>query len=349
VRSDDQIGLEATVKEYVANLAQVFREVKRVLRDDGTLWLNLSDTYKDKGLLGVPWRVAFALQADGWVLRSDIIWSKRNSMPESVLDRPTRSHEQVFLFSKQEHYYYDAYAIREPIAEATIRSHQGRPPSHIGPRDVRTSPPGHPTQRHPTQHHNGRGLGNGNARDFTGRNSRSVWHIASTPSGLDHYAAFPPELAERCILAGTSAYGVCRECGSPWKRITEVVGYEQQRHGAGKDQYHTKANGRHGATSVFTTGDVALRQTSGWHPTCRCACGEVRPARVFDPFTGTSTTLFVARALGRDAVGTDLSWEYLHGPSRTRLGLAAQAAWEGKPDVPMPVTYTDLPLFAAPL
>ena len=144
---DGQIGLEPTPEEYVQNIVNVFREVKRVLRDDGTCWTNLGDSYtggngkrveggepyrmsglpikrgdglKPKDLLGIPWRVAFALQADGWYLRSDIIWHKPNPMPESVTDRPTKSHEYLFLLSKNARYYYDAEAVREPLAASTI-------------------------------------------------------------------------------------------------------------------------------------------------------------------------------------------------------------------------------------
>lgn len=114
-----QIGLELTPEAYLSRLVEVFREVRRVLRDDGTLWLNLGDSHAGKNLLGIPWRVAFALQADGWYLRSDIIWSKPNPMPESVKDRPTKAHEYLFLLSKNRSYYYDAEAIAEPVADST--------------------------------------------------------------------------------------------------------------------------------------------------------------------------------------------------------------------------------------
>lgn len=217
VRVDSQLGLEATPEEYVANMVEVFREVRRVLRDDGTLFLNLGDSYaatgksgggaqgewweeagadhtgprggkwrpapaglKPKDLVGIPWRVAFALQADGWYLRSDIIWHKPNPMPESVQDRPTKAHEYVFLLSKNERYHYDAEAIAE---EATC--------------DRKRGPALHPDR---VSTNGNSGLARRELADT--RNARSVWTITTKPYPGAHFATFPPELAERCILAG---------------------------------------------------------------------------------------------------------------------------------------------------
>ncbi len=180
-----QIGAEATLDHYISNLVRVFRQVRRVLADDGTLWLNMGDGYtsggrawraedkknparamsyrpptpqglKPKDLIGVPWRIAFELQADGWYLRSDIVWHKPNCQPESVKDRPTRAHEYLFLFSKSERYYYDYEAIREPA--------------------------------------NGGG---------EMRNRRTVWSINTEPYPGAHFATFPPALVEPCVLAGS--------------------------------------------------------------------------------------------------------------------------------------------------
>ncbi|MBY6273924.1 MAG: hypothetical protein CW346_17265, partial [Bacillaceae bacterium] len=210
---DGQIGLESTVEEYVQTMVEVFREVRRVLRKDGTLWLNLGDSYngsggaggdyaegglkegqpkypgrrldglKPKDLIGVPWRVAFALQADGWYLRSDIIWSKPNPMPESVTDRPTKAHEYVFLLAKSERYFYDADAIREPHTVdwigRNIKSAKGNKDRNDGGKACETGNP-------------------------AGRNKRSVWEISTKPFPEAHFATFPPELPEICILAGTS-------------------------------------------------------------------------------------------------------------------------------------------------
>lgn len=200
-----QLGLEPTPDEFVRNLVAVFREVKRVLRDDGTLWLNLGDSYanggcgtrdekrwpkqsrndhmpahakkqtgvKTKDLIGVPWRVAFALQEDGWFLRSDIIWHKTNPMPESVCDRPTKAHEYLFLLSKFERYFYDSNAIREPRVQRSIVSLPTTNRTHT----------------------------------LLGRNKRTVWTMPTQPFSQAHFATFPPKLIEPCILAGCPAGG----------------------------------------------------------------------------------------------------------------------------------------------
>jgi len=219
---EGQIGLEQTPHAYVARLVEVFREVRRVLTDDGTLWLNLGDSYgtsggdtysgfnaryfdrdwhgkqdqaagafpagvvrdtglRPKNLLGIPWLVAFALQADGWYLRSDIIWHKPNPMPESVKDRPTKAHEYVFLLSKRERYYYDAGAVSEQsvIGAGAVRNFIPNPDRNEG------------SSR--------RGIVN----DGT-RNARSVWSIATQPYPEAHFATFPEELPSRCIRAGSA-------------------------------------------------------------------------------------------------------------------------------------------------
>ena len=231
--TEGQLGLEPTPEAYVANLVAVFREVRRVLRGDGTLWLNIGDSYagsgkghtksgtlegykqatnhgsttgapavdvdglKPKDLIGIPWRVAFALQADGWWLRSDIIWAKPNPMPESVTDRPTRSHEYVFLLTKAARYYYDAAAIAEPCgpyhpAGANSRANVDR--------DVQ-----HGTRK---QDAIGKGTYTGfndrwKDKPTSTRNARDVWTIATRPYSGAHFATMPPDLVEPCILAGS--------------------------------------------------------------------------------------------------------------------------------------------------
>lgn len=221
---DAQIGLEETPDAYVDKLVRVFREVKRVLKDDGTLWLNLGDSYcntngfarakqewqqkgrndapandrdlsslhaagyKTKDLLGIPWMVAFALRADGWYLRSDIIWHKPNPMPESVRDRPTKSHEYIFLLSKNKRYYYDADAIAEPSAWA------GDPRAGYGRLHYRGKREGQ------------KGTGQENFVSISEtRNKRSVWTVTTKPYSGAHFATFPPDLIEPCILAGSKA------------------------------------------------------------------------------------------------------------------------------------------------
>lgn len=208
-----QIGLETSPSAYVAALMRVFEEVRRILRDDGTLWLNLGDSYigyhgnkntsgpapsdkpgyrenmrettvgadglKNKDLVGIPWRVALALQASGWILRSDIIWHKPNPMPEKVKDRPTRAHEYLFLLSKSPRYYYDTAAVREPVAACIKDS------------DTACLP-------------------------LAFRNRRSVWMIPTRPFKSSHFATFPPDLVRPCILAGCPFGGTVLDpfCGS---------------------------------------------------------------------------------------------------------------------------------------
>ena len=231
-----QLGLEATPAEYVAHMVEVFREVRRVLRADGTCWLNLGDSYaggggfapnapsnslegrsrrgardciagrkrggikpqgaiKPKDLIGIPWRVAFALQDDGWYLRSDIIWAKSNPMPESVTDRPTRAHEYIFLLAKSERYYYDANAIKEPSTYA------GKVVK-LGPKSL---------SKGQARGANVKANGNALADSVTVtamRNKRTVWNVATAPCREAHFATFPPKLIEPCILAGTPSGGI---------------------------------------------------------------------------------------------------------------------------------------------
>lgn len=256
---EGQLGLEKTPEEYVERLVEIFQELRRALRADGTLWLNLGDCYanqgtqqpqknlkaladrmaprknpravncdadgeipraekhippglKPKDLVGVPWRVAFALQADGWYLRSDIIWSKPNPMPESVTDRPTKAHEYLFLLSKSERYYYDGEAVREPSTERA----SGNTHRRLGPEFDR--PDGH------------RGASVPYTPDGTGRNRRTVWTVPTVPYPGAHFATFPPDLIKPCILAGCPAGGivldpflgsgttgqVCQDLGRGW-------------------------------------------------------------------------------------------------------------------------------------
>lgn len=186
---DGQIGLESSPDKFVETLVNVFREVRRVLRDDGTLWLNLGDSYgKGKQLLGIPWRVAFALQNDGWILRQDIIWHKPNPMPESVTDRCTKSHEYIFLFSKSPKYYYDAEAIKTPVKQDW---------------GVRNRKDG-------KYHNEGSGLTphSGLEKNYQTANKRSVWSVTNKPFRGAHFATFPPDLIEPCILAGCPEYGI---------------------------------------------------------------------------------------------------------------------------------------------
>lgn len=191
-----QVGDEDSPADYVERLRQVFKKCQRVLRDDGTLWLNLGDKYLKSELLGMPWRVALALKEDGWILRSEIIWHKPNAMPSSVKSRPTTDHEHIFLFVKQRQYYYDIDAIREPHVTFTDESKMKGGRNHFG------KPNGTPEE--------GKNEGNPNLHDGRwdqafhpkGRNRRTVWKIPLSKFPGAHFAVFPKELVRLCILAG---------------------------------------------------------------------------------------------------------------------------------------------------
>lgn len=230
--ADGQIGEEKTPEEYVEKLVTVFREVRRVLRPDGTLWLNIGDSYasktgrytpseadknacgklsrgtpkgyKHKDLIGVPWMLAFALRADGWYLRQDIIWEKTNAMPESVKDRCTKSHEYIFLLTKSSKYYFDHTAIREP---RTSCKYDARPVAGsrgaFGPRQARLRGSGNLKRKCRAE------LGKGNlagnipyAGESELRSKRDVWHVATRGCSGEHFAVFPEQLIEPCVLAG---------------------------------------------------------------------------------------------------------------------------------------------------
>lgn len=206
-----QIGRESSPKEYVSRLTEVFAEVRRVLRPDGTLWLNLGDTYagrgeeeiKPKDLIGIPWMAAFALRDDGWYLRNDIIWMKENPMPESVKDRCTRCHEHIFLFSKSKQYFFDYKAISEPVTEST----KERLKRGIAGSNKYGAPiPGQPkvqTINLPRGHGT---ISDGDINPL--RSKRDVWIVNTVPFKGGHYAAYPPKLVESCILAGCPVGGV---------------------------------------------------------------------------------------------------------------------------------------------
>ncbi len=397
-RVDAQLGLEPTPEEYVASLVAVFREVRRVLRDDGTLWLNLGDSYavgtvgrsdddslprpkgghlvgtsspgmqgtrtrpfglKPKDLVGVPWRVAFALQADGWYLRSDIIWSKPNPMPESVTDRPTKSHEYLFLLSKGPRYFYDTEAVREPaqsgpsdlrkmaeskdrigglvkeqtdpLLKASALTNIGRKRS-VGGRPLGTWPgigpkhgqsDNHKSDYEPMEAH-------------AGRNLRSVWTIATEPYPGAHFATFPQKLVEPCVKAGTSEHGVCPECGAPWVREV-VVDY---RDAPGGSRRHSGAHVK--GIGEMRTNDRALKDvtTTGWRPTCKHNAEPV-PATVLDPFGGSGTVAVVAERLGRKSILIELNAEYV-GQAMERVAQGRREGTGAPYDMPLPFPVDSL-------
>jgi DNA modification methylase len=350
-----QYGLEPTPELFVEHTVLIFRECQRVLRDDGTLWLNLGDSYagsggvgnqrddankgnmpkfknpnsyeitrskdrsvkrwgggnlpetgnlKPKDLIGIPWMVAFALRADGWYLRSDIIWHKPNPMPESVTDRPTKAHEYIFLLSKSRKYYYDAAAIREPIKDSSatrlsqdIENQEGSLRANGGAKTngkmkavkfggnkaegygVRTKSGKEWTPKNlqydgqkPRSMHVDRANGDGEVDSPFGANKKSVWSVSTQPYSGAHFATYPPALIEPCIKAGCPEGGI-----------------------------------------------------------------------VLDPFSGSGTTALVARKLNRHAVGLDISLTYICDCAKERLSLDALAEWENGRKAES--NHVDLPLF----
>ena len=251
---DMQIGREDTPEQYIDRLVEVFRELRRVLKDDGTFWLNIADTYcgtgmkagcKQKDLIGIPWLLAFALRSDGWYLRSDIIWMKENPMPESVKDRCARCYEHIFLLSKSRRYYYDAAAIAEPVAASTpARMKRGFGAGNKYSADI-------PGQKH--QHlndHRPNGYADEDIPQL--RNKRDVWQINTVPYRGGHFAAYPPKLAETCLLAGCPPGGVVLDpfLGSG---TTAAVAKQLGRHYIGIElnpEYCTLAEKRIGGVAI---------------------------------------------------------------------------------------------------
>lgn len=320
-----QIGMEATPEAFVDRLVEVFREVRRVLRPDGTLWVNMGDTLcgggrggsigesmqktnhgslrlnrqtppsglKTKDLMGIPWMLAFALRADGWYLRSDIVWQKPNGMPESVRDRPSKSHEYVFLLTKRANYYYDADAIAEPLVTVEKRSkrvvYEGK--------SVATStfmPP----------------------RADGMKNRRSVWKIPTESYQGAHFAVWPRRLVALMVRAGTSEWGACPNCGAPWKRCVEnVTTYEGNSARAGRSIEAINGSGKWAGVGKgnvgLKSGPVAHRTNVGWMMTCKCPEHPTVPCRVLDPFGGSGTTVEVALSLGREGTMIELQEDYL--------------------------------------
>jgi DNA modification methylase len=311
---DGQIGLEETPEQYIEAMVEVFRCVKDILANDGVLWLNIGDSYcgtgdkgnyqdpkyangrngqsvsktkklhgyKSKDLIGIPWMLAFALRADGWYLRQDIIWHKPNPMPESVQDRCTKAHEYIFLLSKSPKYFYDNEAIKVPVKE------------DWGTRD----------RTNGKYHNDGTGLQphSGLEKSYDMANKRSVWSVNTKPYTGAHFAVFPEELIEPCILAGTSQRGHCPKCNARWSRQIEHTNMVLNK---------TDRNNNRG-TRTGTSGTMvsaAKNITTGWIPSCNCGVDSV-PDIVFDPFMGSGTTAQVAQKLGRKYLGCELNEDY---------------------------------------
>jgi DNA modification methylase len=326
---DGQIGLESTPEAYVARMVEVFREVRRILRDDGVLFLNLGDSYaankeertrsqsgecerpcaqatnlpavkmpsglKPKDLVGIPWRVAFALQADGWWLRQDIIWHKPNPMPESVTDRCTKAHQYVFLLTKSERYYYDAEAVSEALS--------GKPHA---PGNKCSTDGGHMRNDFGTDAMQRVWGASGR------RNRRSVWTITTKPYSGAHFAVMPADLVEPCIKAGCPEQ-CCPVCGKGWDRVVERK--------RPPIECYTNSNKPDAIKPCAGGGGMGQKLNDwykanppvqlGWQPACDCAASGTIPGTVIDPFAGSGTTLAVAAEQGRNAIGCELNAEYI--------------------------------------
>lgn len=324
-RKDNQLGLEKTPEEYVENMVQVFAEVHRVLRDDGTLWLNLGDSYssgnrtsttnqslrkdkdygvtrppankniKPKSLMGIPWKVAIALQEWGWILRQDIIWAKKNCMPESVKDRFTKSHEYIFLFSKQPKYFFNQ--IREPATQVSIDISKRK----MNFRKITPDKTVYDEAQDPSRVV---------AADHM-RNKRSVWNMRTASYKEAHFAVFPPELAETCIKAGCPEK-ICAECDTPYKKVVEreklnikVDKSESERFSVNLKNNHRKIGGEY---------DKELKKNplidKGLQKQCDCKTNETKSGIVLDCFMGSGTTAMVAQQHSRKWIGVELNPEY---------------------------------------
>jgi len=334
---------------YICSMRKVAKEIHRVLRDDGTLWWNIADSYngsggaggdygegglregqpkypgrhlkalKPKDLCMIPARTALAFQADGWYLRSDIVWDKPNPMPESVTDRPTKAHEYIFLFAKSKRYYYDADAIREPSVALD--------PMHPGYHAAAA-------ERH-AKGERFEGKGKYGKKAFQtigigGRNKRSVWRVTTKGYKGAHFAVYPTELIEPCVLAGTSEHGCCSDCGEPWKRLKgracrecdaliptqakecAACGYRNTGWMEEREASETKRSddpSKPGRRTPRKKDLTAKSITAGWRAGCECDA-DVVPCVVLDPFLGSGTTTEVALVNGRHAIGIELNPEY---------------------------------------
>ncbi len=378
------LGLEPTPELFIAHMVQAFAEVHRVLRDDGTLWLNMGDCYagswgaqgrqgatgemagrsivsarqiavavkkttmagsvahldgiKAKDLIGIPWMLAFALRSWGWYLRAEIVWAKGVSfcdayagsvMPESVQDRPTRSHEQVFLLTKKPRYFYDAEAVREegvwPAGTMAAKGSGTREDNRRGTKGAALVEQG--SRRDGNRENPAGGIGYA-TYDGT-RNLRTVWTISPKPFAEAHFATFPQDLVIPCIKAGTSEKGVCASCGAMWRRLVEKEPIPEDVR-ADFAAARERSAEDHGRTDGFTTRRPNFQRGRGettWEPTCTCGA-DVAPAVVMDCFSGAGTVGAVCAGLQRRYVGVEINPAYIEIAERRIASVAPLFAEE---------------------
>lgn len=333
-----QVGLESTIAAYVETMVGIMREVRRVMRPDATLWLNIGDKYNGSGGAGgdyddegiregqptfgafadptlpakslcmVPARVAIAMQQAGWILRNEIVWAKKSATPQSVTDRATNATERIYLFAKQPKYFYDRFGYAEPS--------NGWNGSLFGDGKSGAAKVYHRQAVH--------GEANGTAPAT--KNLRDFWLLNPEPFAEEHYAAFVSEIPRRAILLGTSAKGACVKCDAPWERLTaKAVGNET------RQQRTTKYSRDTGERDVERTVALGVEYTTtGWRPTCEHETADTVPCTVLDPFSGAGTTGVVAVKLGRRYIGIELSPAYV---AMSEKRIARDAAIENTVDV----------------
>lgn len=359
---DGQIGLEKTLEEYIERLVATFREARRVLRDDGTLWLNLGDSYsgthqsgtnrlgssphstrggarkidnehfslrtrnspgfKPKDLMLIPARVAIALQADGWWVRSDIIWRKGNPMPESTQDRPSRCHEYIFLLTKSELYYYDAEAVKELSSGTANPRGKGHNPKESEPGlGIRSNSSFQEATRHElVTHRSVRTVWDGNEDEFlqflrwkieNTPEAVDVWDINTTPYKGPHFATFPPELAKTCIQAGSAPFA-CEVCLAPWQRLMRHRSVDRTELPPSHPEFRPRRYDYGKSVDSQVPGQARkyrLTETLGWQ---RCLEHTEAPAhrsRILDPFGGAGTVGLEGERQGRDTTLIEINPE----------------------------------------
>ena len=390
VRVDNQIGMEATPELYVASLVRIFREIRRVLRDDGVVFLNIGDTYaggrmgrndadrhlpldergqgralpeksvactvgtksmpvptgyKRKDRVGIPHMVVFALRNDGWYWRDEIVWAKSNPTPESMEDRTTRSHEMVFMLTKEPDYFFDSYAIQEqqvgPLQVRPIGNRGDGGVNHHGQSGNVSADNGVRNPRsvfHIDEDEYNQFL---RWKADNPINSLSVWKIPVRPFSGAHFATFPTDLAEKCIKAGTSEHGCCPKCRTPWVRVVENERVPTRPGLVSKVHGGESVDSERLDALVVGNRDplrhVSVKTHKGWSQGCRCPALPPVPCLVYDPFNGSGTSGLVAERLGRLYVGSDLSQEYLlMAGGRIREGGRPLSRLDAKPGIAVP-------------
>ena len=335
-RVDDQLGLEEvaacngafTGQEcrccYVCRQVAVYRLVWDVLRNDGVLVINCGDSYRNKNLQGIPWRLALALQADGWLLRSALPWVSRSKMPESTEDRPASGLEYVFVFAKGIDYYWDVEAVRVAYLnqDAVHKELQRQKKRRDNKSGLKT---GNDYVNHSAKWSGGKDINDYHGRNF--RNSDLWFQSIKPPHGLtglddevvgldvtaatyngDHYAAYPLALVKPFILAATSQKGCCPRCGACWRRVIEK---ERTATRPGKDSKVGKGSKGEVVGNRDPQRHVTSTKTVGWEPGCQCNAGAPVSSTVLDPFGGVMTTCLAAQRLGRRFMAVELSEEYV--------------------------------------